>query len=156
MSLKLPLERQGNIETNLLFVYGTLRRDFNHPMARLLALRAHYWGTGRLNGRLYHLGSYPGATFSRHSDEWVQGDIYEPKSLRGLLALLDRYEGLPSGRKRKGEYLRVKAPIQLNDGTAVLAWLYLCRLPVNRSKRLLTGDFVRERRRPPQRAGLSP
>ena len=94
--------------------------------------------------------------FSRHPDEWVQGDIYEPKSLLGLLALLDRYEGLPRGRKHMGEYQRVKAAIQLDDGTAVLAWLYLYRLPVNRSKRLHTGDFVRERRRSPERAGLSP
>src|SRR5574339_636591 len=124
----------------LLFVYGTLRRGFNHPMARLLALHARYVGAGWLNGRLYHLGRYPGVIFSHRPDDWVRGDLYEMNAPPRLLSRLDRYEGVDTDRKRLAEYQRLIAEIRRGDGATQQAWVYCYRLPVNRLKRLGFGD----------------
>lgn len=137
--------------TPLLFVYGTLRRGSHHPMARLLALHAPYLGAGHLNGRLYRLGRYPGAAISQHPNDWVRGDVFEMKVPQALLARMDRYEGLASGRKRLGEYQRAIAAIHLDNGSIRQAWVYLYKLSVNRRKRMITGDYLRQRRRPPER-----
>lgn len=117
--------------TPLLFVYGTLRRGFRHPMARLLALSASYSGAGRLPGRLYRLGSYPGAILSHNPGEWVRGDLYAMKNPSKLLARIDRYEALDRGRRRQAEYQRVVTAIQRDDGTTSLAWVYRYRGPVH-------------------------
>lgn len=133
----------------LLFVYGTLRRGSNHPMARWLAFHARYIGNGRLKGRLYHLGQYPGAIVSDRADEWVRGDLYEMRGAHRLLARLDHYEGVEKGRKRLTEYQRVVVAIERDDGEVQQAWVYRYRLPINHFKRLITGDFLRQRRRLP-------
>ena len=104
-----------------------------------------------MNGRLYHLGRYPGAIVTRHPDEWVRGELYELKNPPSLLARLDRYEGVKTGRRQSAEYLRVIATIELEDGTAHQAWVYLYNLRINQVNRMITGDFLRQRRRAPLR-----
>jgi len=151
LPVNLPLLRHATEEPSLLFVYGTLRRRFKHPMARRLALSARHIGIGRLNGRLYHLSRYPGLIFSHRPDEWVWGDLYELQDKPGLLARLDRYEGVTSGRKRVSEYERLIATIYIEDATIRQAWVYCYQQPVNRLRRLVSGDFLRQSRRSPVR-----
>src|SRR3954454_24022334 len=43
-----------------LFVYGTLMRAFDHPMAKLLSRSADFIGEARCRGRLYLVKHYPG------------------------------------------------------------------------------------------------
>jgi len=50
--------------SNLLFVYGTLMRGFDHPMARLLSGSAEFIGEARCQGRLYLVKHYPGMVLS--------------------------------------------------------------------------------------------
>src|SRR5438445_2899 len=50
-----------------LFVYGTLMRDFDHPMAQLLSRRADFIGEARCQGRLYLVKHYPGLVLSNHA-----------------------------------------------------------------------------------------
>jgi gamma-glutamylcyclotransferase (GGCT)/AIG2-like uncharacterized protein YtfP len=75
----------------LLFVYGTLRRQSRHPMARLLAERATFLGEAKTRGRLYDLGRYPGAVPSTNED-WIFGDVYDLGEDMALLTELDAYE----------------------------------------------------------------
>lgn len=138
----------------LLFVYGTLRRGFDCPMARMLAFHAKYLGPARLNGWLYRVGSYPGLVPTRQNNEWVRGDLYDLGHCSGLLTRLDRYEGIKNGRRSRAEYQRQTALVQSGDGTTQQAWIYRYRWPVNRLKRLASGDFLRERRRHPYRRQL--
>lgn len=150
--MSLLLEREDDSATPLLFVYGTLRRGANHPMSRLLALHTRYLGAGHLNGRLYRLGRYPGAVISQRPNDRVRGDIYQIKVPEALLVRMDRYEGLGSGRRHLGEYQRASAAIRLDNGSMRQAWVYLYKLSVNRRKRMVTGDYLRQRRRSPERA----
>jgi gamma-glutamylcyclotransferase (GGCT)/AIG2-like uncharacterized protein YtfP len=151
VAVSLLLEREDDAATPLLFVYGTLRRDSHHPMSRLLALHADYLGAGQLNGRLYRLGRYPGAVISQHPSDWVRGDIYAMKVPQALLARMDRYEGLDIGRRRLGEYQRAIVAIRLDDGSIRQAWVYLYKPPIKRIKRMVTGDYLRQWRRSPER-----
>ncbi|MEC4749948.1 gamma-glutamylcyclotransferase [Methylomicrobium sp. Wu6] len=50
---------------HLLFVYGTLRRGSDHPIARHLADNAEWLGFGEFHGLLFDIGAYPGAVPSR-------------------------------------------------------------------------------------------
>lgn len=133
----------------LLFVYGTLRRGCAYPMARRLALHARYLGVARVNGRLYRIAHYPGLLLSAHADEWVKGDLYDLSGAPALLAQLDRYEGLGRGRRQSTEYARVVTTVWMADHTRQTAWLYLYRKSPQRRKWLVSGDFQRQRRRPP-------
>lgn len=55
------------------FVYGTLRRGGINDLTRLQPV-AHYVGTARVAGTLYHLGAYPGIMLG--GEEWVHGEVY--------------------------------------------------------------------------------
>ena len=47
-----------------LFVYGTLMRGFDHPMAKLLSRSADFIGEATCRGRLYLIKHYPGLVLS--------------------------------------------------------------------------------------------
>ncbi|HEY3029085.1 MAG TPA: gamma-glutamylcyclotransferase family protein, partial [Bradyrhizobium sp.] len=50
--------------SDLLFVYGTLMRGFNQPMAQLLSRSADFIGEAQCRGRLYLVKHYPGLVLS--------------------------------------------------------------------------------------------
>jgi gamma-glutamylcyclotransferase (GGCT)/AIG2-like uncharacterized protein YtfP len=74
-----------------LFVYGTLRRGSDNQFAQLLAGRGQFVGAARVPGRLYDLGSYPGAVPSDQPDQWIHGEVFSLDD--ALLTALDEYEG---------------------------------------------------------------
>ena len=48
------------MNSDLLFVYGTLMRGFDNPMAQLLSRSADFIGEAHCRGRLYRVTHYPG------------------------------------------------------------------------------------------------
>jgi gamma-glutamylcyclotransferase (GGCT)/AIG2-like uncharacterized protein YtfP len=99
-----------------LFVYGTLRRGSNNQFARLLSEQQQLLGMARVPGRLYDLGSYPGARRADHSNEWILGEVFRLDDPGKLLAALDDYEG--------SEFERVIVPVHLDDGRSIDCWIY--------------------------------
>jgi len=73
--------------SDLLFVYGTLMRGFDHPMAQLLSRSADFIGEGRCQGRLYLVKHYPGLVLS----ESVLSESLLPRS---GVAAVERVEGV--------------------------------------------------------------
>ena len=59
-----------------LFVYGTLMRGFDHPMAKLLSRSADFIGEAQCRGRLYLVKHYPGLVLSDEPDDVVFGELY--------------------------------------------------------------------------------
>ena len=59
-----------------LFVYGTLMRGFDHPMAQLLSRSADFLGEATCRGRLYLIKHYPGLVLSDDPAEVVFGELY--------------------------------------------------------------------------------
>ncbi len=105
-----------------LFVYGTLMRGFDHPMAKLLSRSADFLGEAHCRGRLYlvkHL---------RARDE--------------LLGEFDMYEACGAGFPEPTEYLRRMLDVRLADGSASDAWTYVYNWPVTGLPRVASGRFL--------------
>ena len=107
-----------------IFVYGTLRRGENLPLAKRLADEAIYLGEGYFNGIMHQLGSYPGVVDSDSADDQVVGDLYKIGDNPDLLDALDEYEGCTPDFSEPHEYVRVIRPIKFSE-RVVHAWIYI-------------------------------
>lgn len=106
-----------------LFVYGTLMQDTDSAMARFLRTRADSRGLAQLPGRLYDLGSYPGAVYDPNEKNTITGQIYSLRDPEAIFPVLDEYEGVSENPPEPEEYVRIKVPALLN-GNTVLCWIY--------------------------------
>jgi len=124
-----------------LFVYGTLMRGFDHPMARLLSRSADFLGEARCQGRLHLIRQYPGLVLSDDPNDVVFGELFRLRTPQELLRELDRYESCGEGFAQPTEYIRQMLPVTLDDNTAE-AWTYLYNWPVTRLPRIASGRFL--------------
>ena len=127
--------------SSLIFVYGTLMRGYDHPMARHLADAADYRGEASCRGRLYRISTYPGLTLSADAADIVHGDLYALPDDPALLTLLDKYEGCGDGDPQPHPYVRAMIDVMAADGVTIKAWTYVYRMPVQESSRIASGRF---------------
>ena len=125
-----------------LFVYGTLMRGFDHPMAKLLSRSADFLGAARCRGRLYLVKHYPGLVLSDDPAEIVFGELYRLRARDALLRELDMYEACGEGFAAPTEYLRDMLPVTLDDGSATEAWTYVYNWPLTGLPRIASGKFL--------------
>jgi gamma-glutamylcyclotransferase (GGCT)/AIG2-like uncharacterized protein YtfP len=130
--------------SDLLFVYGTLMRDFDHPMAQLLSRTADFLGEARCQGRLYLVKHYPGLVLSEAPDDIVFGELYRLKQADVLLREFDMYEACGEGFAAPTEYLRQMLPVTSEDGTVTEAWTYIYNWPIANLPRIATGRFLEQ------------
>ena len=130
------------MSSDRLFVYGTLMRGFDHPMARLLARSADYLGQATCRGRLYLIKHYPGLVLSDDSSEIVHGELYRLRDRDALLGELDMYEACGEGFPEPTEYLRKMLAVTHEDGTAGEAWTYIYNWPVTGLPHIASGKFL--------------
>ncbi len=107
---------------DLIFVYGTLRSEFNNRYARLLRKDATLVGRATVRGSIYRVRHFP--AFRPEPDGEVQGELYRLLSPVETLKALDDYEG--------EEFERVI----VND-----AWIYQFKVQPPEDSRILSGDF---------------
>src|SRR6267154_6791055 len=107
---------------DLLFVYGTLMRGFDHPMAKLLSRSAEFLGEARCQGRLHLVKHYPGLVLSDDPDEVVSGELYRLHQPEELLAEFDMYEACGEGFAEPTEYVRRLLNVTLEGGGESEAW----------------------------------
>jgi gamma-glutamylcyclotransferase (GGCT)/AIG2-like uncharacterized protein YtfP len=132
-----------------LFVYGTLMRDFDHPMARMLSRNADFIGPARCRGRLYLVKHYPGLTLSDDAADAVYGEVYRLHQPDALLREFDMYEACGEGFAEPTQYVRQMLPVTLEDGTGeaieppiVEAWTYIYNWPVADLTQIASGRFM--------------
>ena len=125
-------------EPSHLFVYGTLRYESDHPMARRLRSQARFIGKGSVPGRLYDLGSYPAAVFDPDEKRRIVGDVFEIKSDSKVLAEMDGYEATDP------LYKRTLLEVKLVTGGTIEAWAYGVD-PAPRARLIVSGDFIAHR-----------
>jgi gamma-glutamylcyclotransferase (GGCT)/AIG2-like uncharacterized protein YtfP len=125
-----------------LFVYGTLMRGFDHPMARLLSGHADFLGEARCQGRLYLVKHYPGLVLSDDPADIVHGELFRLRAGDELLHELDMYEACGEGFPRPTEYVRQMLPLTLADGSTAEAWTYVYNWPVALLPRIASGRFL--------------
>jgi gamma-glutamylcyclotransferase (GGCT)/AIG2-like uncharacterized protein YtfP len=106
--------------TDLLFVYGTLRRGCWNDIARI-APTASYAGKAQLRGRLFDLGTYPALLLDGQAD-LADGELYRvPADAWGPL---DDLEQPVSKERPDGEYFKLVVGVTLPDGSVSEAWTY--------------------------------
>ncbi|WP_027578708.1 gamma-glutamylcyclotransferase family protein [Bradyrhizobium sp. Ai1a-2] len=125
-----------------LFVYGTLMRGFDHPMARLLSGNADFIGEAHCRGQLYLVKHYPGLVLSDDPADLVHGELFRLRSCDELLREFDMYEACGEGFPQPTEYIRQMLPLTLADGTTAEAWTYVYNWPVARLPRIASGRFL--------------
>jgi gamma-glutamylcyclotransferase (GGCT)/AIG2-like uncharacterized protein YtfP len=128
--------------SDLLFVYGTLMRGFDHPMAALLSRSADFLGEAQCRGRLYLVKHYPGLVLSGAPDELVFGELYRLRQPEALLRELDMYEACGEGFAEPTEYLRRMLGVTGDDGAVHEAWTYIYNWPVTGLPRIASGRFL--------------
>lgn len=127
-----------------LFVYGTLMRGFDHPMAQLLSRSADFLGTATCRGRLYLIKHYPGLVLSDDPNDIVHGELYRLRDREALLGELDMYEACGEGLPEPTEYLRKMLAITHEDGTGGEAWTYVYNWPVTGLRHIVSGKFLEQ------------
>jgi gamma-glutamylcyclotransferase (GGCT)/AIG2-like uncharacterized protein YtfP len=128
--------------SDYLFVYGTLMRGFDHPMAKLLSRSAEFLGPARCQGRLYLVKHYPGLVLSDDPEEIVFGELYRLRVPHELLREFDMYEACGEGFAEPTEYVRRMLSVTSDDGGAEEAWTYIYNWPVARLPRIASGRFM--------------
>ena len=125
-----------------LFVYGTLMRGFDHPMAQLLSRGADLIGEARCQGRLYLVTHYPALVLSGDPADVVFGELYRLGAPGELLREFDMYEACGEGFAEPTEYVRRMLRVTSDDGGAEEAWTYIYNWPVARLPRIASGRFM--------------
>ncbi len=98
-----------------LFVYGTLRNDYNLKLKNQVAEDLEYVGRAKIEASLYDLGKYPGVVKEKNKNE-VIGDVFLIKNSDRTFKILDRYEG--------DKFTRDKSRVRLRSGKSIDAWVY--------------------------------
>ena len=125
-----------------LFVYGSLMRGFDHPMARLLSANADFVGEAKCRGRLYLVKHYPGLLLSDDPADLVFGELYRLRQRDAMLREFDMYEACGESLAQPTEYLRQALQVALDDGAASEAWTYVYNWPVTNLPRIASGRFL--------------
>jgi len=111
------------LETDLLFVYATLRRGFplHHHLKRM---RAEFVAAGKVQARLLDLGEFPGARKSTKPGKMLEGELYRLHRLGSTLRVLDQVEGFSPRSPEKSLFQRATTEVILPNGERRLAWIY--------------------------------
>jgi gamma-glutamylcyclotransferase (GGCT)/AIG2-like uncharacterized protein YtfP len=125
-----------------LFVYGTLMRGFDHPMARLLSQHADFVAEATCRGQLFLVKHYPGLLLSDAASDLVHGELFHLRVADELLRELDMYEACGEGFPEPTEYLRQLIEVTLPDGTTEKVWTYVYNWPVTDLPRIASGRFL--------------
>ena len=110
---------------DFLFVYGTLLDD-NNEYAIYLKNNSRPYLTGKVRGKLFDIGEYPGAILAA-GDQIVYGSILQISDADRIIPIIDEYEGYGENQPQPNEFVRIRADIETAHGW-VSCWMYLYNL----------------------------
>jgi|SRR5579863_1653256 len=106
----------------MLFVYGTLRSEFDNQYALLLRSQAKLVGPATVTGSIFRIRHYP--AFRPEPAGEVHGELYRLNDPDTTLRALDEYEGPDFER------------VVVKD-----AWIYQYKKQPPKCSRIASGDF---------------
>jgi gamma-glutamylcyclotransferase (GGCT)/AIG2-like uncharacterized protein YtfP len=128
-----------------LFVYGTLRAEFDNPKSKQLLENAELIGAGFFHGKLYNVSWYPGAVLSENTNHKVYGCVYRLKNTEKTLEWLDDYEGMGKNDAEPHEYVRQKIGVFLQNHEELNCWVYLYNHSMEKLEFIPSGDYLKFR-----------
>lgn len=124
--------------SNYLFVYGTLRREFENKMAAFVRQNAEYVRDAVMDGEMYDVGTYPAVVYQENADSIVKGNVFKLTGDREeIFRVLDLYEGV-----EEDLYIRALRPVVFGEEqTEVLCWVYLFNRSTYHLRLIAHGDY---------------
>jgi gamma-glutamylcyclotransferase (GGCT)/AIG2-like uncharacterized protein YtfP len=137
---------------DFIFVYGTLRRGERADLSK----QSHNFGVkfcsiDRINGRMYHLGAYPGVkpltppeiaqtSGGEFHDKLptISGEVFLVLNA-SVVAIMDAYEGYDSDEPARGLYDRHE--VEAESGKTV--WVYTYNPMVTADQLIESGDWCK-------------
>jgi gamma-glutamylcyclotransferase (GGCT)/AIG2-like uncharacterized protein YtfP len=126
-----------------LFVYGSLRSGFRSPAYEYISRYFHLVGNAKVKGKLFDLGSYPGAVPST-DESFILGELYEindQSQFTWAIAQLDDYEGVDPSEGEEKLYRRELVDAFVNNETTQ-AWIYWYNGDVTGKPLIASGDVL--------------
>lgn len=127
----MPARADLGADAELLFVYGTLMKDYG--LHHVLARGARFVERGKVRGRLLDLGAYPGMVTGVGQ---VKGEVYRLEDAE-LLPILDAEEGY--------NFERSRVVATMANGRHARVWVYRYRGPRDGAVPIPDGDYRRAR-----------
>jgi gamma-glutamylcyclotransferase (GGCT)/AIG2-like uncharacterized protein YtfP len=126
---------------NLLFIYGTLLNE-NNEYAVYLKNHSRFHSYGRIKGKLYDIGEYPGAVLSSSGEDYIYGSILELDNPEDVFPVIDNYEGYGNDQSLPNEFIRITASVEAPSAT-INCWVYVYNLPIERLKLIKNGRYLK-------------
>jgi gamma-glutamylcyclotransferase (GGCT)/AIG2-like uncharacterized protein YtfP len=124
-----------------LFVYGTLRPSFGHPLGLALARDGTFQGMARVPGRLYDYGEYPVAIPDFTGCEELVGEVFAIAPDHDLVRELDVYEDYHPSDPEQSLFVRAKVMANFPNGGCREVEIYWYRASVEGLPRIEAGDY---------------
>jgi len=130
------------VPDDLMFVYGTLRKDTASPMKPILDQFCDLVGMATMKGRLYDLGRYPGVVLDEANGDPVFGQLFRLTDPARVLSEFDYYEECSDDFSAPHLYRREKVQVTMMSGETVLAWVYLYNRSTSGHIHIPAGDYI--------------
>jgi len=126
----------NSLPSNYIFTYGSLQRDFDNEMSRLVARSFTYKGRGYIEGSLFDTGNFPAAILAGRPDSKVHGELFHiPLCETNVVDLLDEYEGCPE------LYERTIIEVTTDTGKTIDAMVYVYQHTTQNLDPIESGDY---------------
>ncbi|MBU3821620.1 gamma-glutamylcyclotransferase [Flavobacteriaceae bacterium XHP0103] len=127
-----------------LFVYGTLKKGYKHPMASFLNHHSEFLGRGFFQGQLYMVAHYPGAVLSEKPEDKVHGHVFKLLNNEDeVFKTLDAYEGIDPKSADPDLYRRELVKVHMETLGTINAWVYIYNLPTDNLTLIPSGKFIK-------------
>ncbi len=126
-----------------LFVYGSLRKGFQHPVFDYIKNHFTFVSSATAKGKMYDLGDYPAAISSNDGGSIV-GELFVANSdddFNWAISQLDDYEGLNPEAGEQALYKRELAAVTYNQSETT-AWIYWFNADVTGKPVIESGDIL--------------
>lgn len=127
-----------------LFSYGTLLPEHAPAEIAPVVRRLRAVGRGKVHGRLYDLGEYPGAVLTK-SGPVIIGQIFELPDGPEVIEKLDQYEGFDPAHPQGSLFVRKRSLVTVGNGKRMWCWVYVYNRPPGSAPALSGGDFSKLR-----------
>jgi gamma-glutamylcyclotransferase (GGCT)/AIG2-like uncharacterized protein YtfP len=123
-------------------LFGTLL-DEDNKYGIYLRDNSRFFAAGKIKGKLYDIGEYPGAVLLHDDGEYIYGVILQIDNSNDVLAVIDMYEGFGDDQPQPNEFVRVLIEAETEAGL-VNCWFYLYNLPVDGLIGIKGGQYIKQ------------
>ncbi len=128
------------MQTEFIFVYGTLRRACSTGAHQTYLAGAEFIDEAKVRGNLYRVSYYPALVLDDAAAQ-VIGEVYRLASSDQLLRL-DAYEECTYPSQPDQEYQRKEIDFFTDTGKSLTAWIYSYQHPIAGLEIIASGDFL--------------